>query len=308
MATDHLRNPISGETPVTAPYEFTTEDIEYLRHGTRGLKVRLYQPRGAGPFPLVIDLHGGAWSKGSIDECRGRDEVLAQHGLLVAALDFRDGKDGYPTALIDINYAIRWLKARATQLQTHADLVGICGQSSGGHLAMLAAMRPHDPRYSAIALPAGSPAVDATVRCVAMAWPVINPLSRYHNALRERTKGAVWVGDIPERQLSFWINDANMAEGSPVLMLERGEKVVMPPTLWLQGQPDPIHDYRDPASPVALNEPERFTAIYRKAGGAIELKYIDQATRTTHAAHDAIANFFLREMVVGVVGSVAAAA
>jgi acetyl esterase len=283
---------------MTKTYEFTTEDIEYLRHGDMALKLRLYKPRGAGPFPAVIDLHGGAWGKGSLEECRVRDEALAKSGLLVAGLDFRDGNHGYPTALVDINYAIRWLKARAAQLQTRADLVGICGASSGGHLAMLAAMRPNDPRYAAVPLPAGSPAVDATVRAVAMAWPVINPLSRYRNALRERPKGTAWVGDIPERQTSFWKNDANMIDGNPVLMLERGEKVVMPPALWLQGRPDPVHDYRDPESPVALNEPERFAAIYRKAGGAIDLQYIEQAARTTAAAHDPIAAFFLREMPV----------
>jgi acetyl esterase/lipase len=283
---------------MTKVYEFTTEDIEYLRHGERALNLRLYKPRGAGPFPAVVDLHGGAWGKGSLEECRGRDEVLAKAGLLVAALDFRDGNDGYPTALVDINYAIRWLKARAAQLQTRVDLVGIAGQSSGGHLAMLAAMRPNEPRYTAIPLPAGSPAVDATVRSVAMAWPVINPLSRYRNALRERAKGTTWVGDIPERQSSFWKNDDNMIDGNPVLMLERGEKVSMPPALWVQGRPDPVHDYRDPESPVPLNEPERFAASYRKAGGTIETLYIDNAARTTAAAHDPIAAFFLREMTV----------
>ncbi len=283
---------------MTTAYEFTTEDIEYLRHGDKALKLRLYKPRGDGPFPVVVDLHGGAWGKGSREECRDRGEALAKRGLLVAALDFRQAGDGYPTALVDINYAIRWLKARAAQLHTRVDLVGICGQSSGGHLAMLAAMRPSDPRYTAIPLPAGSLTVDATVRSVAMAWPVINPLSRYRNALREREKGAAWVGDIPERQDAFWKNDENMSDGNPVLMLERGEKVSMPPALWLQGRPDPVHDYRDPESPVALNEPERFAAGYRKAGGTIEMLYIDQAARTTAASHDPIAAFFLRTMPV----------
>ncbi len=70
----------------------------------------------------------------------------------------------YPKALADINYAIRWVKLHAKDLKTRPDLVGISGQSSGGHLAMLAAMRPHDPRYTAIPLPAGSPALDATVK------------------------------------------------------------------------------------------------------------------------------------------------
>jgi acetyl esterase/lipase len=279
-------------------YDFTTEDIEYLRHGDRALKLRLYKPQGTGPFPAVVDLHGGAWSKGSLEECKGRDEVLARSGLLVAALDFRQADDGYPTSLVDINYAIRWVKAKAAQLQTRADLVGITGSSSGGHLAMLAAMRPNDPRYAAIPLPVGSPAVDATVRCVAMAWPVINPLSRYRNALRERAKGTAWVGDIPERQGAFWKNDENMTDGNPVLMLERGEKVPMPPALWVQGRPDPVHDYRDPESPVAMNEPERFAANYRKAGGKIDVLYIDYAARATAASHDPIAAFFLKEIPV----------
>jgi len=279
-------------------YEFTTEDVEYLQHAALTLKLRLYKPRGTGPFPAVIDLHGGAWGKGSLEECKARDEVLARSGLLVAALDFRDGNHGYPTALVDINYAIRWVKARAAQLQTRADLIGLSGQSSGGHLAMLAAMRPNDPRYAAIKLPADSPAVDATVRCVAMSWPVINPLSRYRNALKGRASGATWVGDIPERQTSFWKNDQNMSDGNPVLMLERGEKVVTPPTLWVQGRPDPVHDYRDDESPVPLNEPERFAASYRKAGGSIEMLYIEQAARQSAAAYEPIAAFFHKQMPV----------
>lgn len=283
---------------MTSVYEFTTEDIEYLRHGSRALKLRLYKPSGAGPFPTVVDVHGGAWGKGSLEECRSRDEALARCGLLVAGIDFRDGDDGYPTALIDINYAIRWVKARAEKLNTCAEMVGLSGQSSGGHLAMLAAMRPHDPRYASIALPAGLPDVDATVRCVAMSWPVINPLSRYRNALRERAKGTAWVGDIPERQISFWKNDENMTEGNPQLLLERGEQVVLPPALWVQGQPDPIHDYRDPESPVPLNEPDRFVENYRKAGGTIEMLLIEQSQRATNASYGPVAEFFLREMAV----------
>ena len=74
-------------------YEYTTEDIEYLRHD-KPFKLRLYKPRGAGPFPAVVDLHGGAWAKGSLEETKGRDEVLAKNGILVASLDFRDDRAG----------------------------------------------------------------------------------------------------------------------------------------------------------------------------------------------------------------------
>jgi hypothetical protein len=83
-----------------------------------------------------------------------------------------------------------------------------------------------------------------------------------------------------------------------VLMLERGGKVTMPPALWVQGRPDPVHDYRDPESPVPLNEPERFAASYRKAGGAIEILYIDHAARQSAASYDPVAAFFLKQMPV----------
>jgi acetyl esterase len=281
-------------------YEFSSEDFEYLRHGDRALKLRVYRPRGDGPFPAVIDIHGGAWCNGDLNECKARDEVLAASGLVAVGLDFRHAADGYPTSLVDINYAIRWVKANAAKLGVRQNLVGLSGQSSGGHLAMLTAMRPHDTRYSAIPLPAGSPSVDATVTCVAMTWPVINPLSRYRHARRARDTASppAWVRDIPERHDMYWKTEANMSEGNPMLALERGEKVLTPPALWVQGKPDIVHDYRDPESPIPGNEPERFVANYRKAGGKIELTYIDYETRAGHASHDPVTAFFHQHMKV----------
>ena len=174
----------------------------------------------------------------------------------------------YPTSLADINYAIRWVKAHASELNTRADLIGIAGQSSGGHLGMLAAMRPNDPRYAAIQLPSSAPAVDATVRAVAMLWPVINPLSRYRHALKARDSAnpPAWVGSIPQRHDLYWKTEANMAEGNPMLILERGEKVLTPPAIWIQGQPDIVHDYRDPEVPVAEHEPQRFVEQLPQGG------------------------------------------
>ena len=277
-------------------YAFTTEDIEYIRHGDTPYMMKLYRPTGDGPFPMVVDLHGGAWSSGDLADCDARDRVLAANGLIVAAINFRHAGDGYPTSLADISYAIRWLKANAKRFNGRADKVGASGTSSGGHLAMLGAMRPHDPRYAAIPLPAGSPNVDATVQAIVMQWPVINPLSRYRHArrLRDSANPPAWVGNIPERQELYWKNEAAMTEGNPILMMEKGEKVITPPTLWIQGQPDQTHDYRDPESPVELNEPLRFSLDYRAAGGYIETLYLDNATKASDLSHLPTAAFFKR--------------
>jgi acetyl esterase/lipase len=263
--------------------EFDVDDVEYLRHGDKPLLARVFKPRGAGPFPALVECHGGAWCMSDRTTEKLRHQFMASHGIVSIALDFRSGnEDPYPASVQDINYAVRWAKHNARALKSRPDLIGLSGQSSGGHLAMLVAMRPHDPRYAAIALPAGSsaqdaPSSDASVRCVIMSWPVINPLSRYRHAKRAQM-GATppeWPKSIIARQDSYWRSEAAMEEGNPTLALERGEKVLTPPAIWFQGRGDNLHDYKDVESTFDGNEPQRFCANYRKAGGEIALDYVD---------------------------------
>ena len=272
----------------------TTQEVDILAGNSRELILRLHTPPGAGPFPVVLDLHGGAWCKGHIDDCDLRDKTLANAGIAAGALDFRHGPDGYPTSNQDINYAVRWVKANAANLNLDPARVGIVGQSSGGHLAMLAGMRPADPRYLEILLEG----VDATVKAVVMVWPVINPLSRYRHAHRERLTGnpAAWVGDIPERHDLYWVTEDNMTDGNPMLALENGEMVEMPPALWIQGSPDPVHDYRDLDSGADLNEPNRFVRNYKKAGGEIEMFRFEKATQTEMTAIEPTVAFFQKHL------------
>lgn len=283
---------------MAAQHDHTVAEFTYIQHADGPQTLRFYAPAVAHPVPLVVDIHGGAWCNGDLTDCEGRDLALVGAGLAVAALNFRHAGAGYPTSLIDINYAIRWLKSMAPKLNIDADRVGLSGQSSGGHLAMLTAMRPRDPRYAAIPLP-GAEGIDASVRAVAMQWPVINPLSRYRHALRHRAAAnpPAWVGDLPERHDTYWQTADAMAEGNPMLILERAEPAVLPPALWIQGTPDPTHDYRDPDSPFDGNEPMRFAHNYRKAGGSIGTLYIDNATRGGDASNLPTVEFLRRHLI-----------
>lgn len=251
-------------------YAIDIEDVEYLRHEGTPLLARLFTPRGPGPFPLVVELHGGAWCRGDRLSDAPINEPLAKSGVVVAALDFRmPPAAAYPASLADINYAIRWLKTRATDLRSRPDLVGVLGVSSGAHQAMLGGMRPHDPRYAALPLPAGAPAVDASVRCVVVCWPVIDPLARYHYAKKLKADGPPYP-DIVDRVLPchdlYWQTEEAMAEGNPVLALERGERVALPPALYLQGTRGVAHPRPDL---------DRFVAQYGKAGGQVELELFE---------------------------------
>ena len=251
-------------------YAIDVEDVEYLRHGDKPLLARLFKPRGAGPFPLLVELHGGAWCMGDRLMDLAIHEPLAKSGVVVASLDFRMPPDAsYPGSLADINYAIRWLKTKATDWGSRADRVGILGSSSGAHQAILGAMRPHDTRYAAIPLPAGAPVVDASVRCVVLCWPVIDPLARYHYAKKLKA-GTEPYPDILDAVIplhdKYWKTEEAMAEGNPVLALERGEQVALPPVLYIQGTEDRAHPRPDL---------DRFVAYYRKAGGTVDLALYD---------------------------------
>ena len=253
-------------------YDIAVEDVEYLRHGDTPLLARLFKPRGQGPFPLVVELHGGAWNLGDRLQDTDLNAALAQSGIVVAALDFRmPPVASYPASLVDINYAIRWLKTQAQKWGSRPDWVGAFGLSSGGHMAMLAAMRPHDPRYSAIPLPAGAPAVDARLRCVVMGAPVIDPLGRYRYAQQLKEKGKPYpefVDLVLPLHDKFWQSEDAMAEGSPVRALERGERGELPPVLYIQDTRDLVHPRADL---------DRFVAQYRQAGGQVELELFEGA-------------------------------
>jgi acetyl esterase len=253
--------------------DFVVEDVEYLRHGDKPLLARLFRPAGDGPFPMMVDLHGGAWCNGNRTNDVVMNEALAKSGVIVAALDFRMPPDaGYPASLADIHYGIRWLKARARELKGRADRVGAIGISSGGHQAMLLAMRPTDARYAAQALPVGSPPpagaakIDARLRCVVLCWPVIDPLGRYHYAKKLKAEGPPYP-EVVDRVLPlhdlYWPGEAAMAEGNPVLAMERGEPVETPPVLYVQGTKDVAHPRPDL---------DRFVAGYRRRGGQVELE------------------------------------
>src|ERR1051326_4305630 len=144
-----------------ARHDVRVEDVEYQRQGGRALLARLYRPSGAGPFPAAVQVHGGAWvNKDRIDN-GFMAHALAESGILVASIDFRMPPEApYPASLADINLATRWLQARARLYGSRPDWVGSMGTSSGGHQVLLAAIRPDDPRYAALAL-AEAPDIDA---------------------------------------------------------------------------------------------------------------------------------------------------
>jgi acetyl esterase/lipase len=254
-----------NDVAIAATHEIEVRDLEYRRSEDGPLLARLYQPKGPGPFPALIEVHGGAWAAGDRLNNAPLDEALAKSGIVVLAVDFRmPPRHRYPASIADIHYATRWLKAHAGEFGSRRDLVAGLGTSSGAHQLLLSALKPSDPRYAALPL-AEAPGEDASLPYLVLCWPISDPLARYR-----MVKDKVRTPLIQSHD-AYWNSEAEMGEGNPLRIVEDGEATSLPPAILLQGTGD---------DNVTPDMADRFTAAWRAKGGSIDLHKFDGQPHT----------------------------
>jgi len=273
-----------------AQFDLAVSEVEFRRNiAGRMLMARIYQPQGPGPFPTVLDLHGGAWNRKDRFAEEPMDRALAASGLLVVAVDLTVAPEApYPACVQDANYAVRWLKTKAQAWNGDTAKIGVYGSSTGGHVAELLAMRPRDRRYNAIAL-AAAPDIDATVAYIATRSPISNTFARYENA--ERRSNASMV----KNNKTFFVPWETIHEANPQEILEREEKVVAVPFLIMQGALD---------DNVLPEVQEEFVKTYRAAGGECEYHLFENSVHEwvaepgpqTDKAREVVKQFIARQL------------
>jgi acetyl esterase len=101
-------------------------------------------PKGAGPFPVLVYLHGGAWIGGSPTTHRKLGHRFAEAGFLVVNVDYRLAPEHpFPTPLADCVAAIRWAVREAARWGGDRSRIAVAGDSAGGNLAAAAAAALH---------------------------------------------------------------------------------------------------------------------------------------------------------------------
>ena len=126
--------PGGGMTQVKATPTF--KDVVYASVSATQ-KLDLYLPEGSGPFPLIINVHGGGFMMGDKSNPAGADEFLAA-GYAVASVDYRlSGEALAPAQIQDVKAAVRFLRANASQYKLDPQRFAAFGQSAGGNLVAL---------------------------------------------------------------------------------------------------------------------------------------------------------------------------
>jgi acetyl esterase/lipase len=240
-------------------HEFTVADHECPRPDGSTMLIRVARPQGDGPFPGIIDIHGGGWHMGDRNANAAIDDTLAANGIVAVAPEFRQAPaTKYPVSIADAHLAVRWLKTNASKLGVKPEWIGGIGTSSGGHQLLTMMLQPDDPRYAALALP-GAP-TDATLAYAIAGWPVADPLARFRMAQKVGNKGLL------DAHAKYWSSEEEMADGNPQQLLARGKFGKLPPLLVLQGTND------DNLPPDMASN---FVTAYRKAGGTATLNVFE---------------------------------
>ncbi|HEV8143578.1 MAG TPA: alpha/beta hydrolase [Methylomirabilota bacterium] len=254
----------------SAPYEVEESDVSFARVDGQELLARVYRPLGeaAAPLAALVDVHGGAWSRGDRTVGVHHGRGLAACGLVVVSLDFRQGPDHkHPAAAQDISAGVRWVRANATGLGVDPPRIGISGHSSGGQLALLVAVQPGRSEHAGtpIVMSDGSLGATAGDDAVAFAlalYPVADPLARYRYAVgRKNDPTFEGAARLAASSLGYFSDEVAMAGASVTGIVEGGRARALPP-VWL------AHPEMDDNVPATITD--AFVRAYEKAGGRIE--------------------------------------
>ena len=276
-----------------AKFDLKVSEVEFRRNAAgRMLMARIYQPQGTGPFPTLLDLHGGAWNNKDRFAEEPMDRAIASSGVLVVAIDMTLAPQApYPASVQDANYGVRWLKWKAAGWNGDASRVGVYGSSTGGHVAELLAMRPRDARYNAIPLPE-APNVDATLAYVAARSPISDPYARFQQAERMKRESMM------KNTRTYFNPWETIYEGNPQQILERREAITLTPLLIMQGALD------DNVLPAVQ---EKFAVTYKAVGGQIDFyvfpdsehEWVAKPGPQTDRAREMVKAFIARNLAAG---------
>lgn len=152
-----------------------TKDVPYGEHRRHRLDV-LAPADGRHGCPVLLQIHGGAWTIGNKDQ-QGQPLMrhLARAGWVCVAPNYRLSPEAtFPAHLIDVKRALAWIRAHITEFGGDPDVVVVTGGSAGGHLAALVGLTPNDPRFQP-----GFEDVDTSVRACIPVYGVFDFLDRH---------------------------------------------------------------------------------------------------------------------------------
>jgi acetyl esterase len=224
--------------------------VERSIDGPEGaIRLRVYTPAGSGPFPLVMFFHGSGFVLCSLDTHDGMCRHLAAGiGCVVVSVDYRLAPEHkFPKGPDDCLAATRWAAANAAELGIDPARIMVAGDSAGGNMAAVTALRVRDERGPDL--------------CGQM---LLYPVTDYHTpgtpSYAENADGYGLTRDTMEWFWAHYLSSAVEAENPYASPLRARDLTGLPPAYVSSAEYDPLRD-----------EAERYGMRLRAAGVPTEI-------------------------------------
>ena len=167
-------------------------NVEYANPDDQHLQMNLARPKhGAGPFPVVLCIHGGGFRAGSREGYNKLCLTLAQHGFVAATMSYRLApKFQFPAAVHDTKAAVRWLRANAGKLNLDPARLGVTGGSAGGHLAQFLGVTAGVKEFEGV----DNPGFSSAVACVVNVYGPSDFTKSYGKSVDAHEVLPLWLG------------------------------------------------------------------------------------------------------------------
>jgi acetyl esterase/lipase len=223
--------------------------VVYATADGKPLGLDIYLPEGVRDPPLLVWVHGGAWSAGSKEQYPA---VFVAKGFALASLDFRQSTAArFPANVHDIKAAVRFLRAHASEYGYRANRIAIGGASSGAHLAALVGVTNGDAQLE------GTEGNDLKQSSAVQAIVSYFGASNLNTILAQSTPVGLNVREPALRQLLGGLPPGEVAElatlASPVTHVSKAS----PPLLLFHGDQDPQ---------MPINQSHELQGAYQKLG------------------------------------------
>ena len=252
--------PALAQAPAALPIE---KEIVYTKIDGVELKLDLCRPKGDGPFPLVVCIHGGGWVGGNKTDVHPVLQALAQAGFVAASVQYRLAPTHqWPAQIEDCKCAVRHLRSRAKELNFDPQKVASLGFSAGGHLSLLLGLTDAGDGLEG----KGHNDQSSKVQCVVNYFgPTDFPTFTIPAELDKDGKIAPRIDDLLVKFLGTSDRKAEvMKKVSPIRYIKKE----CPPILTLHGTLDPI---------VPVQQAKDLDAALQKAGVSHRLELVDKA-------------------------------
>jgi acetyl esterase/lipase len=125
--------------------------IEFARPAGVPLTADVYRPLSTGVHPVLLQIYGGAWQRGSPEDNPSFASWFASRGYVIVACDYRHAPEAkWPAQAADVRAAIDWVIGHAGELGADTSRIALLGRSAGAQLALVAAYQHGSPARAVV--------------------------------------------------------------------------------------------------------------------------------------------------------------